>query len=167
MPSDIDLGYDPASLMGPVDLGRVRAFEAYLRDTDQPVTFDSSYIHHLSNFHGGVPRKRCFKSASGREYVIERFLNFIDEKTDKVMGWYNVEVTWGLIEDRLNEYLIPFAALFAGDFLCFDYENGGRPRIVVWLHEESRQDAPVTKFVAANFDEFLTKLYECPDEPAA
>jgi hypothetical protein len=66
------------------------------------------------------------------------------------------------MEDRLNDYLVPFAALGGGDMLCFDYENGGRPSVVVWLHEESRQDHPVTEYVAANFDEFLTKLYEPP-----
>lgn len=64
------------------------------------------------------------------------------------------------IEDRLNEYLLPFAVLFAGDMLCFDYREGSRPAVVVWLHEESAADCtPVTKPVAANFDEFLSLLF--------
>jgi hypothetical protein len=67
--------------------------------------------------------------------------------------------------DRINDYLIPFAVLFAGDMLCFDYENvdsetGGRPHVVVWFHEESEEDAPVTQLVADNFDEFLSVLHE-------
>jgi len=155
-----DPGYNPASLVGPLDIQKVQQLEQYFRDSGMAVAFDPAYIEHLSMFHGGVPKKRCFKSVKGNDYVIERFLNFIDHKADKVLGWYNVEVTWGLIMDRLNDYLIPFADLFAGNFLCFDYEGGGRPKIVVWRHEDSRQDKPATEFVAANFDEFLTKLYE-------
>jgi len=160
MNKDIDLGYDPASLLGPLDMGRVQELQEYLQDCEMPVAFDLSYIKHLSKFHGGAPKKRCFKTAEGSEHHIECFLNFIDEKKDKEHGWYNVGVTWTLIEDRLNDYLVPFAALFGGDFLCFDYQTGGRPSVVVWLHADSSKDEPVTEFVAPNFDEFLTKLYE-------
>jgi hypothetical protein len=70
-----------------------------------------------------------------------------------------------MILDRLNDYLVPFAELFAGNFLCFDYEGGGRPKVVVWRHEDSRDESPYTEFVAANFDEFLTKLRELPTDP--
>jgi len=161
MQQDIDdLGYNPSSLLGPLDVRRVEKFQQYLHDCDQPIVFDPSYLRHLAKFHGGVPKKRCFKTVKGNEHVIERFLNFIDKQTDEGEGWYNVGVTWTLIEDRLNDYLMPFAALFGGECLCFDYEKDDRPQIVVWLHADSRQDRPVTEYVAANFDEFLTKLYE-------
>lgn len=163
MAAEVDLGYAPASLMGPLDMHSVQEVEKDFQDSGMPITFDPSYIEHLSKFHGGVPRKRCFQTSDGVEEVIDRFLNFVDHKADKANGWYNVAVTWTLIEDRLNDYLVPFAALGGGDMLCFDYEQGGRPSIVVWRHEESRQDHPVTDFVAANFDDFLTKLYESPE----
>jgi hypothetical protein len=160
MSEDADLGYDPASLAGPLDMNKVLETQNSFQGHGMTIEFDPAYLRHLSRHHGGAPRKRCFKSSEGVEYVIEYFLNFVDYKKDNKLGWYNVGVTWGLIMDRLNDYLIPFAALFAGDFLCFDYEKASRPSVVVWLHEESRQDHPVTEYVAANFDEFLTKLYE-------
>jgi hypothetical protein len=163
MATEVDLGYDPSSLMGPLDMRRVQKVEKEFQDSEMPITFDPSYIEHLSRFHGGVPKKRCFQTDDGGEEVIDRFLNFVDHKVDKENGWYNVAVTWSQIEDRLNEYLMPFAALGGGNMLCFDYEQGGRPSIVVWRHEESGPDDPVTEFVAANFDDFLTKLYECPE----
>jgi len=161
----MNLGYNLASTVGPLNLERVRAVEKDFQDRDMPIVFDPSYIKHLSDFHGGVPTKRCFKSSKGIEDVIDRFLNFMDYKKNKEdqLGWYNVGVSWSLIVGRLNDYLIPFAALGGGDMLCFDHEKGGRPSVVVWRHEESREDHPVTEYVAANFDEFLTKLYEPPE----
>ena len=160
MAEKFDLRYDPATLLGALDRGEVQKFQEYLQECDQPIIFDPAYLDHLSRHHGGIPKKRCFRSAAGHEFYIERFLNFVDEKTNKELGWYNVEVTWTQIEDRLNEYLIPFALLFSGNFLCFNHESDGRPTVVVWLHEESSEDEPVTEFVANNFDEFLAKLYE-------
>jgi hypothetical protein len=159
-----DLGYDPASLVGPLDMRHVLTAEQAFQDRGMPIVFDPSYIRHLSRYHGGIPKKRCFKTETGKENVIERFLHFADEKKgDKDrLGWYHVNVAWSMMVDRLNDYLIPFAVLFAGDMLCFDYEQGDRPSVVVWLHEESKEDHPVTEFVAANFEEFLTNLYECP-----
>mgnify|MGYP002624264043 CR=1 FL=1 len=63
----------------------------------------------------------------------------------------------------MGEFLMPFADLFAGDMLCFDFSKPGRPKIVVWLHEKSPPDEPPeTEFVAENFDEFLAMLYELP-----
>jgi hypothetical protein len=160
MTSEIDLGYDPSSLVGPLELQRVRKLEKYLQDSEMPVVFDTSYVQHLYKYHGGVPKKRCFQTVEGDEQVIDRFLNFVDHKADEENGGYNVGVVWTLIEDRLNDYLVPFAALGGGDMLCFDYHPSGRPSVVVWRHEESRQDRPVTEFVAANFDDFLLKLYD-------
>jgi hypothetical protein len=161
--NDDDLGYDPASLVGPLDERRVLASQQAFQDREMPIVFDPSYIGHLTRYHGGIPKKRCFKTEEGREYLIERFLHFADEKKGEKdrLGWYHVNVCWSMMVDRLNDYLIPFAVLFAGDMLCFDYERGGRPKVVVWLHEKSKEDAPFTEFVAANFDEFLSKLYEC------
>lgn len=160
-----DLGYDPASLVGPLDMNHLLGSQQAFQDREMPIIFDPSYIRHLSYYHGGIPKKRCFKAEDGKEYLIERFLHFADEKKgDKDrLGWYHVNVCWSMMIDRLNDYLIPFAVLFAGDMLCFNYEHGGRPSVVVWLHEESKEESPVTQLVAANFDEFLTKLYECKD----
>jgi hypothetical protein len=73
---------------------------------------------------------------------------------------YSVAGTWGTIEDRLGKYLLPFAELFGGDKLCFDYASGDRPRIVVWFHEQWELGNPHTETVAADFDEFLGLLSE-------
>lgn len=160
MSETIDLEYDPSTLLGPLDMSRVEKTQQQFRTLGMPVEFDDSYLQHLAAFHGGIPKKRCFSSQIGREYFIERFLNFVDHRQNRQAGWYSVGVTWTQIEDRLNEYLVPFALLFGGDFLCFDYEYEGRPRVVVWRHEESRANAPVADFVEENFDAFLRLLHE-------
>src|SRR5262249_22261643 len=120
MGHDIDLEYDPASLLGPLDMIRVQRFQQYLHDCGQQIEFDPAYISHLSKYHGGEPKKNQFSTVSGDERTIERFLNFVDHKADPQMGWYNVSVTWSQVDDRLNDFLIPFAVLLGGDLACFD-----------------------------------------------
>jgi hypothetical protein len=63
---------------------------------------------------------------------------------------------WSQIEGRLNDYLCPFAALFAGDFLCFEY---GDSDTVLWDHEKSEEDSPVVIEVAPDFISFLKLLH--------
>jgi hypothetical protein len=156
-----DLKYEPGSFAGPFDEAEVHDFEEDRHLGEQPwIKFDKSYIAHLQEFHGGIPSKRCFLAASGHERLIEQFMNFT--KTGHPLEDYNVEVAWSAVDDRLGEYLMPFAELFAGDMLCFDYsdyQSGARPKIVVWLHEESWEDTPATDFVAPNFDAFLEMLF--------
>lgn len=161
MAHSVDLDYDPASLVGPLDLSAVREFEVWWLDHEFPFKLDESYIEHLSKFHGGRPRKKCFKTKAGRERVLDRFLNFVTDYKHSELGVYHVEVMRCNIEDRLTDFLLPFAVLFAGDLLCFDYSVSETPAVVVWLHEESaRDDAPVTEPVAADFSKFLALLYE-------
>ena len=63
-----------------------------------------------------------------------------------------------MYDDRMGPYLMPFAELFAGDLLCFDYENEGEPKVVLWFHELSRPGEPYVELVSNSFDEFLFKL---------
>ena len=152
--------YEPDSFVDGFDPTKAKKFETSLKRGGQGhIKFDRKYLDHISKFHGGIPKNKCFRTAEGTEKVVVRFLNFT--RTDHPMGQYGVAATWSLIEDRLGPNLMPFAELFAGDVLCFDHEHPGRPRVVVWFHEESMEDEPYTEFVADNFDEFLTTLYEC------
>jgi hypothetical protein len=160
-----DLGYDPTSLLGPLDMTLLASSQQHFQDRGMPIVFDPAYIRHLARFHGGIPKKRCFRAGDGKQYIIERFLHFADEKkgSNDKLGWYHVNVTWSLIVERLNDFLVPFAVLFAGDMLCFDYEYGDRPHVVVWLHEKSKEYSPFTVPVAHDFDRFLSILAECSD----
>lgn len=160
MTRTIDLDYAPNSFVGPLEMGEVRSFEKWWLSSGYAFKLDKSYIKHLSQNHGGKPGKNCFETQSGRERVIERFLNFVKDYKKGEWGDYHIEVMRCNIEDRLNEYLLPFAVLFAGDMLCFDYSSGSRPVVVVWMHEESSEKgAPITESVASNFDEFLSLLH--------
>lgn len=158
MSTEPDLSYDPTTLLGPVERSRITEFEDYLATGDVAMPLDAAYLSHIVRFHGGIPGRRTCTTSSGRQKVIERFLNFVDYKSEPEIGWYNVEVTWSQLADRLGDFLLPFAALFGGDFLCFDYSAPGRPRVVVWLHEESRIGEPSIDHVACDFDELLESL---------
>ncbi|WP_426340082.1 SMI1/KNR4 family protein [Pseudoduganella sp. S-14] len=122
--------------------------------------FDPAYIEHVENFNGGSPLNKYFQTGNGRKLPIDRFLNYSDTKlmTDRSLQGLNANVVWSMIEDRLSLYLLPFAILPDGDFLCFDYEVEGRPSIVLWSHELSEEDEPHTTEVASNFDEFVKGL---------
>jgi hypothetical protein len=132
----------------------------YVRETEEMLglKFTPDFLAFLENHNGGVPKKRYFKYDGG-DQVVERFLCvYADYAKDVKFGQFDIGVVWSSIEDRLNEYLMPFAALFAGDFLCFDYENKEEPSVVVWVHDLSGDRAPETEPVADNFRQFLSTL---------
>ena len=150
----VDLEYDPNSCAGPVNYEEItfteRVFEFH---------FDPAYLQQLERCNGGVPRKRLF-AVPGNIKVIDRFLCVISNvSANERHGWNDMGVVITQIEDRLGEFMVPFAALFAGDYLCFDGENSNPPQIVVWDHERSRAGSPVTTPVADDFRTFLSLLY--------
>jgi hypothetical protein len=55
-------------------------------------------------------------------------------------------------------YLMPFAELAFGDELCFNYEGGETPEVVVWFHELSVVERPYTELVSRDFHDFLCSL---------
>ena len=65
------------------------------------------------------------------ELLIERFLCLLeDPEDDDENGWYDIEVVLSDIDTRLTDdedltgiNIIPFAVLFAGDFLCLDFRE--------------------------------------------
>ncbi len=125
---------------------------------------NSDYVEFLKRCNGGSPRKRYF-DVGGNSKVVERFLCILEDYKTNSDGAYDVGVVWSQIEDRLNSYLVPFAALFAGDFLCFDYaKQPHNPAVVLWDHDLSDEKKPHTKFIAEDLNDFLKMLYFTNDE---
>jgi hypothetical protein len=154
MNNGVDLGFDPQSCAGPVDYDEI-AFTERIYEFH----FDPAYIQFLEQCNGGVPKKRYFP-VPGNVKVVERFLCVVtDVSNNERHGWYDMGVVTAQIEDRLSDSQVPFAALFAGDFLCFDAEDADPPKVVVWDHERSGEGSPVTLPVADNFTAFLSLLY--------
>lgn len=159
MTEEIDLEYDPASYAGEFNEEAVVDFEEWLKECqNEKFAFDPTYLQHLRKHHGGVPKKRYFTTSAGTPHVIVRFLNFLSDESEDPRSQYRVEETWSLIEDRLGKYLMPFAELFAGDMLCFDYSKGKHPSVVVWDHEKSKPRKPHVEPVATDFNTFLAGL---------
>lgn len=152
--ADIDLEMEKDSCLEDLKMDAVSKIEEM---TGQNLSSD--YVAFLQNCNGGNPQKRFF-DIDGNSKVVERFLGILEDYKTEPDGWFDVGVVWSQIEDRLNEYLVPFAALFAGDFLCFDYrENSENPKVVLWNHDLSDTKKPHTEFVANNFKDFLKMLY--------
>jgi len=122
--------------------------------------FDPAYVAHIREFNGGRLITNYFRTAQGRWFPIDRVLNFSDHHRiqDRSINELNVNAMWSAIGDRLTIYQFPFAVLRGGDFLCFDYEHGFPPQVVLWYHEGSEEGSPRTEFVASNFREFLDGL---------
>ena len=156
------------SFAGTLDEAFLRKVEGWFQrnsSAGRRIVFDPSYVEHLRSFNGGKPKTNCFIPPDGYERLVERFYNFVEPSKEHPRVTERVDVVWSQVDDRLGSFLIPFAELFAGDMLCFDFSKPGRPRVVIWLHEQSREDAPATEYVAENFDEFLKMLYD-PEETA-
>jgi hypothetical protein len=156
-----DLDYVEGSFVGPFNRQAVTIFQDYLHECDwTSIVFDEHYLDYLAEHHGGTPRKKFFRTSKGTEHVLEEFEHFDDAlPRESPLRVYNVKRSWSDASDRLGPYLMPFADLFAGDMLCFDHSQPGRPKVVVWFHDQSDPGAPYTEFVADNFDEFLKLLH--------
>lgn len=137
-------------------------FEHYLDEwyDVKHVRFETQYKSILAGSNGGKPLRCCFKTRSGRERLIEYFCHVMrDPPDDGLRDAHDLCWIWHATYPRIGDHLVPFAELFAGDMLCFDYEKPGRPRIVVWDHEESEDEKPVIEVVANDLDEFAKMVY--------
>lgn len=124
-----------------------------------------SFKNFLQRYNGGVPTQKTFLY-NNHEYAIDRFLCVLEKTEGNKYGSYDIDVVLSQIEDRLtsNEDLVgcellPIAQLFAGDYLCLDYNNKKTPSVCVWNHEESGELNPVTYRVADSFEQFLEMLH--------
>lgn len=120
----------------------------------------------LMEDNGGIPEKRNFQCGK-RTRMIERFLCIKEKNTDEDYACYDINVVLTQVEERIisdpdlvGYEIIPIAALFAGDLLCFDYRGSNTPAVCVWLHEESNEWEPVTEKVSESFSEFMDMLFE-------
>ena len=148
-----DLDFAPGSLAGPLDPATVARYEQMLAHP-----FDPAYREHLARYNGGRSVQRVF-DFDGTSKVVDNFLCVIpDYKAQPDHAPYDVAVTKLQLGDRLDENLVPFALLFPGDYLCFDYSAGDVPSIVWWDHEASTPGKPVVEPVADNFTAFLALL---------
>lgn len=130
------------------------------------VKLPSSYRKFIINNNGGIPEKKFFR-CNNHEYCIDRFLCILKETENNAYGSYDIDVVLTQIEDRLTDNedligceLLPIAQLFAGDYLCINFNNGNiEPSICVWSHEESGELEPVFYNTFKSFEELLKKLY--------
>lgn len=159
----IDLNYDLNTVVGEFDESVVTVFQQWLHDSDfDKIVFERSYIDHIRMFHGAVPRRKYFKTVKGTSHAITRFLNFLGRNGNPLLRHYSVQCTWSDINDRLTPRMMPFAELFAGDYLCFEFDGLQRPKVIVWFHERSTEESPYTEVVADTFEQFLELLTDNP-----
>jgi hypothetical protein len=154
------LGFEPETSAG-------KFTARYVRSTEEMINrrFTPAFLAFLKEHNGGVPKARYFKLGRNVK-VVDAFLSLVPDYENDPLGQLDIGVVWSQIEDRLNDSLVPFAALFPGDFLCFDHKGTRKPRVVLWDHERSDQRGPVTTPVADDFEQFLGMLFEEKKTPA-
>ena len=135
--------------------------EKYVDDVEAAIgiKFPQKYLDLMRQKNGGDPVQQCF-TVGMNEKVIERFLSFVENYKVDQCGIYDIEVVWGQIEDRLEEGICPFAALYGGDFLCFDGRFQDEAAIVIWDHEQASQGKSSITPVADSFEVFSEMLKE-------
>lgn len=144
------------ALVAPTD-DRIRWFETTYR-----VKLPDDYVAAIKAGNGAVPSRKTFFQGK-RERLIERMLCLLpNPKDDHVNGWYDMTVVVSQLDARLIDdenlvgmNVIPFAVLFAGDYVCLDFRaNPEAPAIAVWDHERSDEFQPVLETIAPSFTAF-------------
>ena len=132
----------------------------YVRSVEKEIgiRFPASFIDFMMASNGGVPVPQFF-DLGANTHVVERLLSFVPDYKTHALGCYDIEVVWSQIEGRLTSDLCPFAALFAGDFLCFKVGSDGEATVVMWDHESSDEGSPALIPVAQNFESLLRMLH--------
>lgn len=156
--------FQPGTSLAPASNERVAWFEKTYR-----IILPIEYVEVLRVGNGAVPLSPIFDQ-NGKKRLIERMLCLLDNpRDDQKNGWADITVVMTQLDSRLidNEDLIgmnviPFAALFGGDFLCLDYRANPRsPVIAVWEHENSDDFRPCLETVATSFTQFYDLLAKC------
>src|ERR1700722_12614400 len=148
------------ALVPPTD-GRIQWFETTYR-----VKLPGDYVEALKSGNGAIPSRKAFRQKN-RQRMIERMLCLLpNPKNDQVNGWYDLTVVISQLDARLIDdenlvgmNVIPFAVLFAGDYVCLDFRGGpNAPVIAVWEHERSDEFQPILETVAPSFTAFDNML---------
>ena len=91
MDENVDLGYDPRTVISAFDESEIHKFEEWLHASGQPaIRFERSYIDHVRRFHGGIPRKCHFQTSTGTAHSIDRFLTFLPQASGDELDQYSV-----------------------------------------------------------------------------
>ena len=147
--------FESGSSPGPFDEQDLRTFTEWLQREYPLFTADSEWLSVLRITNGGVPKKNLIE---GR--MISRFYHFGNFEGPLLRSSApNIHsAAWD--SEAFDLLLMPFAGLVNGDLLCFDHREiiGSGAPIVIWLHEESEEDSPVTVRVADSFREFVAML---------
>jgi SMI1-KNR4 cell-wall len=131
----------------------------YIAQTEEMLnlTFEPAFLDFLKSNNGGSPKKKFFPLGKNVK-VVQFFLSLVPNYQDSPFGQVDIGVVWSSICDRLNDWLIPFAAVHGGDFLCFNHKKPGAAQIVLWDHEKSREAKPKVTVVADSWAAFLVLL---------
>lgn len=96
---NFNLEYKSESLLPLLNRKKVTEFEKSIsRSLGRKVRLPDSFVDHMLRYHGGVPGKKCFATASGAMRFIGRFLNFLRAKDVPLP----VVPTWRVGVDRTN-----------------------------------------------------------------
>lgn len=121
--------------------------------------FPPDFVALMKLHNGGIPKHKFFRMKNNVK-VLDQFLAFVPDYQTNPYGDLDIGVVWSNIEDRLTDNLVPFAMVFPGDYLCFDFQDGEPPKVVLWIHDRSTEANPATVEVAANLTAFLSMLID-------
>lgn len=162
MPIPDEFGCDPASIVGPLDLEKLKRCEKRCRAEIPHMKYEAEYVEYMQRNHGGIPRKQWFRTAQGTECRLGRFINFggpytppyqdsWESRGREQRGEWSLDTAEAIanIAEGCGLFLIPFGILYSGshhpdtmgliyaDLVCFNYKHPGPPRVVFWSNSRA------------------------------
>lgn len=155
-----EIRYEPGSTEYSFDEDDYSSFLRYKQKWNPGFQFDTDWIDHLRQNNGGIPVTNLFQASTGETFALDFMYPFKGSNDPGLLSVGRVH-TLACESEAFDYNCIPFGRLANGDLFCLDHREhlGGPAPVVIWLHEESEEDAPKFEFVASTFRDFVQMLY--------
>lgn len=135
-------------------------------ETALGINFPDDYRTIVMLHQGEIPQQNLFDLIENNEktiLVMGVLFHFLEDKSESGFYSYNILETYLTRQHLLPPQVIPFSEDPGGNYIAFDFSKTPDIPTIVFVDHEAVGEENWVSYVAANFTEFLSLLYEDTD----
>ncbi|MDB9317606.1 SMI1/KNR4 family protein [Nodularia spumigena] len=145
----------------PATLSDIERIETALR-----IHFPNDYRDVVMQHQGEIPQQNLFDFIENNDQtilVMGVLFHFLEDKSESGFYTYNILENYKNRRHLLPPQVIPFSEDPGGNCIAFDFRKTPDAPTIVFVDHEAVGEANWISYIAANFTEFLSLLYEDTD----